>query len=159
MYHPLLERAELDYPLGGGTKVYRKLIEATDRLLKGEFEHPDLLGKRDTMSATGEEDPRLPVNVENVVIEAGVDRKALVGKAPRYPKLATFLKRGIKPTHGVAETTTRLIERLQSETREWKNREQVLRSKLAASIIEIEKLRRDKVELEGRLKRVTSNSR
>ncbi|MEO9229923.1 MAG: hypothetical protein ABI216_13415 [Devosia sp.] len=142
MHHPLLISADLDFPLGSGPPVYRDLVDAVDALLKGEADHPDLLGKLDEMRADEDSHARLPVNLENVVIQSRRDRKALVGKSPRYPKLARFI-RDIKPSHGVSETTSALIDRLQEEAREWKQRERVLRSKLAELGLALTNARRD----------------
>lgn len=152
MHHPLLFSADLDYPLGSGPAVYRDLVEALDKLLKQEADHPDLLGKLDEMRRDGDDEPSLPVNIENVIIQSERDRKALVGAKPRYPKLSAFI-RGIKSSHGVSETTTALIERLQNEAREWKHRERVLRSRLADRELALEDARRDLLEARKEAKR------
>ncbi|NJR80273.1 hypothetical protein [Sphingomonas corticis] len=152
MHHPLLISADLDFPLGSGPAVYRDLVDAVDALLRGEPDHRDLLGKLDEMRADGDEDARLPVNIENIVIQSGRDRKALVGKTPRYPKLARFI-RDIRPTHGVSQNTSALIERLQEEAREWKQRERVLRSKLAEKDLQLASARREALDSAAEAKR------
>ena len=88
MHHPLLISADLDFPLGAGPPVYRDLVDAVDALLRGEPDHRDLLGKLDEMRADGDEDARLPVNIENVVIQSGRDRKALVRAIPSVAERA-----------------------------------------------------------------------
>lgn len=145
MHHPLLQSADLDHPLGTGPAVYRDLVEALDALLKGEPDHPDLLGKLDEMRVDGENEPRLPVNIENVTVQARRNRKAIVGRRPRYPKLARLI-REIRPSLGVSETTTNLIKRLQHEAREWRQRERVLRSRLAEQALRLADAQRDLVE-------------
>lgn len=152
MHHHLLLEAELDHPLGCGPPAYQALVEAVDRLLNNEPENPDVLGRLDELRSQHGEDARVPLNIETVVLEAGRDRKALVGKNPRYRKLSNFI-RTVKPTHGVSETTTRLIERLQSEAREWKQRERVLRSKLAEKEIQLSTARRNLIEAQNEARR------
>lgn len=157
MYHHLLTQARLDYPLGTGSAVYQKFVEATDALLKGEPDHPDLLAELDEMLSSGDDDPRLPVNLVNVVIQSRCDRKGIIGKNPRYPLLSAFI-RGIKSTHGVSQTTTALIDRLQEETREWKQRERVLRSKLAEKALELNDVRRDLVDAREKMARMKASA-
>ena len=157
MYHHLLTQARLDHPLGTGSKVYQKFVDATDMLLKGEPEHPDLLAMLEEMQSKGEEDPAIAVNLVNVVIESGCNRKGIIGKSPRFPLLSAFI-RSIKSTHGVSSSTTALIDRLQEETRAWKQRERVLRSKLAEKTLELADARRDLVDARGKATRINANA-
>ena len=155
MYHHLLTHALLDHPLGTGSATYQAFVDATDTLLKGEPDHPDLLAALEELESKGEEDPVLPVNLVNVVIQSGKDRKGIIGKKPRYPLLSAFI-RGIKSTHGVSQTTTALIDRLQEETKAWKQRERVLRSRLAEKALELADARRDLVDARERAARASA---
>ncbi|ANC86674.1 hypothetical protein [Sphingomonas sp. NIC1] len=156
MYHHLLEQAMLDHPLGAGSATYRKFIDATVALLRNDPTHPDLIAVIEERQSGGEENASIPVNLVNVVLESRCDRKGLIGKNPRYPKLSAFI-RGIKSTHGVNQTTTALIDRLQAETREWKQRERVLRSRLAEKALELADTRRDLVDAREKAARAVAS--
>lgn len=131
--HP--QTPSLEHPEGQGRKAYKDYVTALERLLDGTPTEPSLI-------EFFEENGYVPITQKNVALEAGRKRTAISGKSCRYPHLAASIT-SLRTTHGVKQTTTALIQRLQAEAREWKHREKVLCSKIAEKTIELSDARRD----------------
>ena len=116
-------------------EAYTDFVAALERLIDGTPTDPRLI---ELLESNG----HVPITQANVASEAQRDRKAISGKACRYPRLAAFIK-SLRGTHGVTPSTTALIQRLQAEAREWRHREKVLCSKIAEKTIELHDARRE----------------
>lgn len=124
------------------------LVTAVRSLLDGRPTDPDL----QTMLA---ENGWLPITKFTVEKEAKVDRRRFSGNLSDHPDISDLLKR-LKPTRGVARTTTELLRSQAEKIDVLEQRLTAARSWAAAQVIRIDALNEELRRAAARIKRLKS---
>jgi hypothetical protein len=147
---------ELDFPSGKGPSAYWVLIGALERLLDNEPTHPDLVALKEELASQDPPD-RIRVTQLNVALEAGKKRDYISGENATFKKLAAYIK-SLRPTHGVVRNTTEKLKKQAADIVWLEQRITVLRSKVAAYVVQNEALRLDLEEAKSDLERFRSKT-
>lgn len=137
---------DIDWSEGKNSQAFADYVAAFHRLVAGRPEH------HGPFVAIVEDGGRVNVNQLNVALESGHPRSRISGDGD-FKKLGATIK-GFRSTHGVSDRTLDKLRLKSEEIAFLSQRVKVFQSKLAASVLTIDRLRREAQERDDEIARL-----